>query len=182
MVEKTDDLLPEERKFAEEVARLRKSVGWTQAHMASLLVEQGVVYMTQSTVSRVEKFQRPARVGEAEAWALIFGRDTYRLMHPTPIDDMVEQARFNARKLAQAWGALDESMLTYARVRGDLDGTITDLRELVSDPSVDEFRQHELRSLVDHLQVQRDIEDSVPDLFSRYVRQEAADGKHPTTF
>lgn len=180
MVEKTDDLLPEERKFAEEVARLRKSVGWTQAHMADLLVDQGVVYMTQSTVSRVEKFQRPARVGEAEAWALVFGRDTYRLMHPSPVDELIEQTRFNARLLSRAWSAMDEAMHQYALVRGDLDGTIADLRELQADPAADEWRRGELESLAAQLSAQRNTERSAADLFAKYIREESADGKHPT--
>lgn len=180
MAEKTDELLPEERKFAEEVTRLRKEAGWTQARMADLLVEQGVSYMTQSTVSRVEKFQRPARVGEAEAWSLILGRPTFRLMHPSPIDELIEASRFNAKLLASAWSDVREAMHRYARVRGDLEGTIKDLREDATDPRADDMRRWELGSIVQSLEIQRGNEELLQQIFMRYVSEEAADGQHPT--
>lgn len=180
VAEKTDELLPEERKFAEEVTRLRKEAGWTQAQMADLLVEQGVSYMTQSTVSRVEKFQRPARVGEAEAWALILGRPTFRLMHPSPIDELIEASRFNAKLLVAAWHDVRDAMQRYARVRGDLDGTIKDLREDASDSRADDLRRWEIGSIVQTLETQRANEDLLPQTFADYVKVEAADGQHPT--
>jgi transcriptional regulator with XRE-family HTH domain len=181
VVEKTDDLLPEERKFAEEVARLRKSAGWTQAQMAELLVEQGVTYMTQSTVSRVEKFQRPARVGEAEAWAHVMGRDIFRLMHPSPIDELIESSRYSVRRLREAWVGMKDAIGSYALIRGDLDGTIADLEEDAAHPDADAGRVYELRDIIQLLREQRDLEVTLPDLFHRAIAEEAADGEHPIT-
>jgi transcriptional regulator with XRE-family HTH domain len=180
VVEKTDDLLPEERKFAEEVTRLRKERGWTQARMAELLVEQGVTYMTQSTVSRVEKLQRPVRVGEAEAWALVLDRTVWRLMHPSPIDELIEALRSSTNVLRYAWEDMQASMRAYARARGDLDGTITDLRSDAGELPAESGRRWELETIAQSLETYRDLEQKVPDLFLQYIREESADGKHPT--
>jgi transcriptional regulator with XRE-family HTH domain len=180
VAEKTDDLLPEERKFAEEVQRRRKALGWNQTEMAERLVEEGVVYMTQSTVSRIEKLQRPVRVGEAEAWSTVFEVSVFRLMHPLPIDELIESARWNYNVLRRAWRDIDEALRRYARVRGDLPGTIDDLRVDATHPEADSTRSWELNSLVLALEDQQVRERGIGNRLTEYMTMEAADGEHPT--
>lgn len=175
VVEKTDDLLPEERKFAEEVARLRKERGWTQAQMAEVLVEYGVSYMTQSTVSRVEKLQRPARLGEGQAWAKAFNRPALRMMHPTPVDELIESAEWNLGLMRHAWSSLDAELRRYARVRGDLDGTIEELREDSRLPGIDEGRASELQEIAGHLDEYRRRERDLHVRLAAYAKEEFRD-------
>lgn len=67
--------LPDTDKiFGRRVERLRERNGWSQTELARKMKERGFDAFHQTTISRVEKGERPVRLGEAVAFADIFGR------------------------------------------------------------------------------------------------------------
>lgn len=59
------DPLVDDRRFAESMKTLREGKGWSQGEFAKRLKAAGLETFHQTTVSRVEKGERPVRIGEA---------------------------------------------------------------------------------------------------------------------
>lgn len=74
----------EERNFAAEVKKSREDRGWTQEELARKMRTFDLPYVTQSTVSRIEKLSRPVRLMEAQAITVIFGRTVHAMTNPDP--------------------------------------------------------------------------------------------------
>lgn len=62
-----------EKQFGNAVRQLRESLGMSQGRMAMKMIEAGWVKFYQTTISRIEKNERPVRLGEALAMAEILG-------------------------------------------------------------------------------------------------------------
>lgn len=73
----------DERRFIENLKRLREQRGWTQTDLARKMVEAGWEKYTQMTVSRTEKMERPLRLSEAQTLAEIFGESVVKMMAPS---------------------------------------------------------------------------------------------------
>lgn len=63
--------------------RLREENGWSQGEMARRMTEAGWPGFHQTTISRMEKGERPVRLGEARAIAQIFGALVGQMILPT---------------------------------------------------------------------------------------------------
>lgn len=86
------DGLSEDEVFASNVRRERERRSWSQAEMARRLQESGLEQMHPTTVSRVEKGERPVRLSEASRYADIFETSVEALLHdyPEEMDDLLE--------------------------------------------------------------------------------------------
>lgn len=63
----------DERRFIENMKRLREELGWSQTELARRMVDAGWENYTQMTVSRTEKFERPLRLSESRSLAQTLG-------------------------------------------------------------------------------------------------------------
>jgi transcriptional regulator with XRE-family HTH domain len=77
-----DPVQIDEARFAANIRARRESVGWSQGELARRLRENGWENFHQTTVSRIEKGDRPIRLGEAVAVAELLG---------VPIDKLLER-------------------------------------------------------------------------------------------
>ncbi|MGO2810997.1 MAG: helix-turn-helix domain-containing protein [Brevibacterium aurantiacum] len=68
--------------FVTNLKDRREQMGLKQADLARMMVDAGWEYFTQSTVSRLEKFDRPLRLGEAYALAYCVDRNPPYLSLP----------------------------------------------------------------------------------------------------
>ncbi|MFI2702871.1 helix-turn-helix transcriptional regulator [Cellulosimicrobium composti] len=68
-VKTVTDKNAEDAAFAESVKRLRERKGWSQGELARRLQDVGWENFHQTTVSRIEKGERPVRLSEARALA-----------------------------------------------------------------------------------------------------------------
>lgn len=67
-------------RFAANVKRLRELNGWSKAELVRALNDAGWESAHQTTITRLENGERPARLGEAELIARVFGRTIKSMM------------------------------------------------------------------------------------------------------
>lgn len=63
--------LSDDERFAASVKRLREAKGWSQGELAKRMTNAGFDGFHQTTISRIEKGERPVRIGEARGLARV---------------------------------------------------------------------------------------------------------------
>lgn len=100
-------------RFIRNFRRLRTEQGLRQSDVAEKLQEWGWGYFTQTTLSRLEKGDRPLRLGEARALARVVHRSVSELVSPSRdvavLDSLGSQAR-------EAERSIDNLAEAYERV------------------------------------------------------------------
>ncbi|PWF82015.1 helix-turn-helix transcriptional regulator [Kocuria rosea] len=112
-------------RFIESVRRLREEKGWSQGELARRIQAAGVEGFHQTTVSRIEKGERPVRLGEARALAHILGTSVDRMVAPD-----LREGRITAVE-AQFW-AIHEDAEKIERLAQDVAWNDRRLRDAVS--------------------------------------------------
>lgn len=77
-----EDWAKDDEYFADNMRRRREDLGWTQGELSRRLQDAGLSHMHQTTVSRMEKGDRPPRVGEARGIAAVLDVSVARLIAP----------------------------------------------------------------------------------------------------
>lgn len=85
----------EESQFIENVQRLREAKGWSQGELARQMANDGWDGFHQTTISRIEKGQRPIRLAEARALARILGSQVGLMIAPAREADALEELALN---------------------------------------------------------------------------------------
>ncbi|NUU30848.1 helix-turn-helix transcriptional regulator [Arthrobacter sp. C9C5] len=80
----------EEAQFVENVQRLREAKGWSQGELARRMSDEGWDGFHQTTISRIEKGQRPVRLAEARALAKVLESQVGLMMAPAPESEILE--------------------------------------------------------------------------------------------
>jgi len=105
-----DPVAPEsdERRFAENMRRYREAKGWSQGELARRVREAGLENFHQTTISRIEKGERPIRLGEARVIAQVLKKSLTRLLlkgeEALLADDLVSAHK----AVAGAWFEIQE--------------------------------------------------------------------------
>lgn len=123
------DRAPEESAFAERVKGLREELGWSQSDLAERMRLLGLDYVSQSTISRIEKQTRPIHLGEALAFGRVFGRSIEELTHPSFGVAMLRVHRQHAEFLASTIEAFETSAVVASLAKLEADN----LRQMVDD-------------------------------------------------
>lgn len=87
-----------EARVSGAVQRLRTERGWSQAELAEKMRERGFTKFHPTTISRIEKGDRPVRIAEALGLARVLGTSVARMMVPTE----------DAKVLDQLFAAVDD--------------------------------------------------------------------------
>ncbi|WP_432457936.1 helix-turn-helix transcriptional regulator [Cellulomonas iranensis] len=119
-----------ESRFAMNLRALREALGINQSEFARRVTEAGLEGFHQTTVSRIEKGERPVRLGEAAIIAQVLGVPVDRMTGEG--EDLAALARMRQR-LAAAELARDNLMTAVV----SFDREIERLREAIGDPSPD---------------------------------------------
>lgn len=86
MVEKEEPLeaygSDDEANFIKNMQILREQNGWSQGEFARRMQAEGWTSFHQTTVSRIEKGERPVRLGEARGIAKVLGTITSQMILP----------------------------------------------------------------------------------------------------
>lgn len=97
-------------RFMDNFKRLRTQTGMRQADIAEKLKDWGWEYFTQTTLSRLEKGERPLRLGEARALAAVIGRPISEMVAPpenvSALDRLAEVHRAGRNAELELFGAL----------------------------------------------------------------------------
>lgn len=72
----------EEANFIAAVKRIREELGWSQGELAKRMSDSGWEGFHQTTISRIEKGERPVRLGEARGLAKVLGGLVGHMMLP----------------------------------------------------------------------------------------------------
>lgn len=72
----------EEANFIDAVKRIREELGWSQGELAKRMSDSGWDGFHQTTISRIEKGERPVRLGEARGLAKVLGAWTGQMILP----------------------------------------------------------------------------------------------------
>lgn len=115
--------------FAENVKRLREQRGLSKAEMVRLLREAGWENVHQTTVTRMENGERPARIGEARIYASVLG---------TTVENLVREPR---QAVAEDWLVHD-----IRAVRNLYNGIVDGVSQLLDMKSQLHFHSDEIRS------------------------------------
>lgn len=101
----------EEAQFVENVQRLREAKGWSQGELARRMADEGWDGFHQTTISRIEKGQRPVRLAEARSLAVVLGSQVGLMTAPPPESEILEglATRIAAMRLARTriWRQVD---------------------------------------------------------------------------
>jgi transcriptional regulator with XRE-family HTH domain len=73
----------EEARFIAAVKRIREKRGWSQGELAKRMAESGWEAFHQTTISRIEKGERPVRLGEARGLASVLETRVDNMIMPT---------------------------------------------------------------------------------------------------
>ena len=126
----------EEAQFIKSMKRIREELGWSQGDFARKMKEAGWDSFHQTTVSRIEKGERPVRLGEARGIATVLGALVGQMILPDSgakaLRDL-ELTWVSIRKNAAIIGdAIDRYQLDQSILRENL--RVLEEADLGSDP------------------------------------------------
>lgn len=170
----------DEEAFIRSMKRLREERGWTQADLSRKMADIGWSGMYQTTISRMEKGERPVRIGEARGLARVFDVTVGMMIAQPESSKPVETLKNSVMKLEDVRqrlrGAIDEQ---FAISKLLLPGEISEVEECGYEDWADDEMKESIQRLLERARVLqaetlRDIEDEVAkDGASRYVKGEA---------
>lgn len=121
---------PEER-FAANLKRMRESHGWNQSELARRLTDAGLEGFHQTTVSRIEKGDRPVRLGEATVIAQALRVPVESMTGSGDVLGALARIRAARAEARRAELALEEAGVTFR-------DALAALRRAVGDPNPDD--------------------------------------------
>ncbi len=116
-----DDPMDDEARFADNLRRQREARGWSQGDLARRMQEAGWGNFHQTTVSRIEKGERPIRLGEAKALAEVFRLSLEVLLRPSREAVLVEQLRQFTKDAGRAFTEITESTRGFLNLQKALE-------------------------------------------------------------
>lgn len=131
----------DESHFVENMQRLREQNGWSQGELARRVTELGFTGFHQTTISRIEKAERPVRLSEARGIADAFGKSLDEMLAVPESESLLHEIRSAVERMrnaeTQLWRAADEhesSRAIAARVALNVNDRLS---ALFPKPSVD---------------------------------------------
>jgi transcriptional regulator with XRE-family HTH domain len=107
-------------RFAERMQQYRERLGISQSALVGRLRENGWSKVHQTTVSRIEKGERPVRLGEARAIASALGVPLSRLVEPDPASFVRAELTRESAAVYNAFAELTEKAHEFLRLQAQL--------------------------------------------------------------
>lgn len=129
----------EEARFVAAVKRMREEHGWSQGELAKRMADSGWEGFHQTTISRIEKGERPVRLGEARGLAKALGGLVGHMILPSEeskaIRNLEVQVSVTEEAARQLAGAAEELLQLKAQLRHELNEALN----VTIDDSADEW-------------------------------------------
>lgn len=123
----------DDEHFAMNVRRLRESLGWSQGELAKRMRDAGWDAFHQTTVSRIEKGERPVKIGEGRALARVLGSRVVIMIEP-PEDVAVMQDLALSSDEVRGWRyTLGDAAGNYEEARDRLRSRVAAAERLLSE-------------------------------------------------
>lgn len=137
----------------ENIARLRKERGWSQAEVAQRMSALGFDGFGQMTVSRTEKGERPLRVSELEGYAGLFEVHVHELWQTSQTRALMEATR----ELRDATSDLQSATARYVEAQKSMAAVVEPLVHELDDSEA-AITLFDIATLPQHI-VQQSVED-----------------------
>lgn len=136
----------DDTRFAESIKRLREERGWSQGELARQLLAVGMEGFHQTTVSRIEKGERPVRLGEARALARVFDTSVDRMVAPEPREKYIRDVEELFAKVGEDVGRLEAAVKSLTQLDMQLGEAVSTLSEVDdwADPELEERAKKQL--------------------------------------
>lgn len=114
----------DEANFIAAMKRIREEHGWSQGELARRMTDAGWEGFHQTTISRIEKGERPVRLAEAQGLAQVLGALLGQMILPSDQSKSLRDLELSVQRLNQAahaiTGAVQEFQAESAVVRYQL--------------------------------------------------------------
>jgi transcriptional regulator with XRE-family HTH domain len=107
-------------RFAERMQQIRERLGISQSALVGRLRDNGWSKVHQTTVSRIEKGERPVRLGEARAIASALGVPLSRLVEPDPASFVRAELIRQSAAVQNAFFELTKKAHEFLRLQAQL--------------------------------------------------------------
>lgn len=138
-------LQSDDDRFAQSVKRLREEKGWSQGELAKRMSKAGFDGFHQTTISRIEKGDRPVRIGEARGLARVLGTLVGIMIAPTEEWKIIDTFAKEVLELKEAESAVGRAVVDYRHQRVMVEKAKEDLDKL-GDP---DWLEEGLRDILD---------------------------------
>jgi transcriptional regulator with XRE-family HTH domain len=178
LARRSDD--PLDAHFSANMSRLREAAGLSQAELVQKLRESGWTNVHPTTISRIEKRERPVRLSEASRIADVLGQTLDRMLAPPDRAGVEEDLDKAIEELTESYNHIVESVFGLTTDRNVLGRRIDVFRAVVDRENDERLRDKLTKSepylglRVDHaVRAGRDAYDdqdleSVEELADRY--------------
>lgn len=140
--EQPDGPALDDLKFAENMRAIREARGMTQADLVRALKERGWQSVFQTTISRIEKGERPVRYGEALAISRALGTDINRFLLSSADRAIADRLAYSRTRFFDAYQAIQAGVRDHVARHAKLEAAIAAARaagfeptELPTDPA-----------------------------------------------
>ena len=123
------------------MTRLREAAGLSQAEMVHKLREQGWKNVHPTTISRIEKGERPVKVGEAARIAAVLGQNLPRMLAPPERAWIEEEVDKAIESVTNFYNRIGESVFLLTTYREVLRRKLAEFRAVVDRENDDRLRE-----------------------------------------
>lgn len=123
------------------MTRLREANGMSQAELVQKLRTNGWTNVHPTTISRIEKGERPVRLSEATRIARILGQDVSLMMRRPSQAGVADEAERYAALVCESYNQISEGVFTLLRRRFVFRNRLNELKEVAereNDPELEE--------------------------------------------
>lgn len=132
---------PLDTHFAANMTRLREAAGISQAEMVHKLREHGWTNVHPTTISRIEKRERPVRLAEAARIADVLGTDLSRMLAPPDRAGVEEELDEVIEHVTDSYNRIGEAVWWLTVTRNGLRSRLAKFRAVVDRENDDRLRQ-----------------------------------------
>ena len=130
MADDGSKFLNEDARFAANVKRLRERAGWSQGELARRMVAAGRDGFHQTTISRIEKNERPVRISEAIGLAEVFDTTVTNMVAPPAEWQILGKLGKEIRWTSSASAELGDAAIRFLEAQRLLKAVLKEADEL----------------------------------------------------
>jgi transcriptional regulator with XRE-family HTH domain len=132
---------PFDAHFAANMTRLREAAGISQAEMVQKLRECGWTNVHPTTISRIEKRERPVRLNEATRIASVLGQNLSRMLAPPDRAGVEEELDRAIERVTESYNRIGEAVFWLTTDRSVLRAKLAEFRAVVDRESDERLRE-----------------------------------------
>ena len=132
---------PLDTHFAANMTRLRETADISQAEMVHKLREEGWTNVHPTTISRIERGERPVRLSEAARIAAVLGQNLARMLAPPDRAGIEEDVDTAIEWVTNSYNRIGESVFWLTTHRSVLQTRLAKFRAVVDRENDDRLRE-----------------------------------------